>query len=130
MTPPKASAPPADALQKAARIAWFKDKGSATGKEFDAFNAGYLAASAQAREVEACVICCADEPYTGTCGSSDPRALCNKPAAEPVPVVITDEMVDKWHRLDNELRKTRFYADEPAYEYDRERLHRWMEAIK
>jgi hypothetical protein len=25
-----------------------------------------------------CVICCADEPRTGTCGSDDPRALCNQ----------------------------------------------------
>jgi hypothetical protein len=59
-----------------------------------------LAASAQVREVGPCVICCADEPYTGTCGSSDPRALCNKPAPEPVPVA-QDAIVEFWaDRLD------------------------------
>lgn len=32
---------------------------------------------------ETCVICGSDEPYTGTCGSNDPRALCKKPAPQP-----------------------------------------------
>lgn len=30
-----------------------------------------------------CPICFEDEPHTGTCGSSDPRALCNLPIAQP-----------------------------------------------
>lgn len=32
-----------------------------------------------------CVICGSDEPYTGTCGSNDPRALCKQPAAPQPP---------------------------------------------
>lgn len=30
-----------------------------------------------------CAICGSDEPYTGTCGSNDPRALCKKPSIQP-----------------------------------------------
>lgn len=32
---------------------------------------------------ETCVICGSNEPYTGTCGSNDNRALCKKPAPQP-----------------------------------------------
>jgi hypothetical protein len=97
MTPPKpakaslqeAHAPPADALQKAARIAWFKDKGSATGKEFDAFNAGYLAASAQVREVEACQHdwVCGDNQYVSNvlmCRKCHAIKPANAPESVPV----------------------------------------------
>ena len=37
------------------------------------------------QQVEPCPICAEDEPHTGTCGSSDPRALCNRTQAEPAP---------------------------------------------
>ena len=30
-----------------------------------------------------CVICGSDEPFTGTCGSGDPRALCKQPSPTP-----------------------------------------------
>lgn len=40
-----------------------------------------------------CVICGSDEPYTGTCGSNDPRALCKKPAPQP-PEVAPVQMPD------------------------------------
>src|SRR5690554_4042432 len=35
------------------------------------------------RAYDRCPICHEDEPHTGTCGSSDPRALCNR--NEPAP---------------------------------------------
>jgi len=49
------------------------------------------ALSQQAEPVE-CPVCCSDEPHTGTCGSSDPRALYNRAWAEPVePAPAQDE---------------------------------------
>ena len=49
--------------------------------------------------VEPCVICGSGEPYTGTCGSNDPRALC-KSITTPQPtqaqagaVPLTDEQI-------------------------------------
>jgi len=40
-----------------------------------------------------CPICSEDEPHTGTCGSSDPRALCNK-AAKPAPAMAGDDRAE------------------------------------
>jgi len=61
----------------------------------------FLALIAQARaagQAEPCVICGADEPRTGTCGSDDARALCNRStpqATAPQPSV--GEQADELH---------------------------------
>lgn len=47
-------------------------------------------AAPQPTEPVKCPICYEDEPHTGTCGSSDPKALCNR-AADPVKVPGDDE---------------------------------------
>ena len=57
-----------------------------------------------------CVICQADEPHTGTCGSDDPRALCNRaPATSNVEAAnerltekFADTIADAWQAL-NEI---------------------------
>jgi hypothetical protein len=40
------------------------------------------ALASQPQAATKCVICGEDEPYTGTCGSNDPRALCKQPQAD------------------------------------------------
>jgi len=55
-------------------------------------------AAAPAAPVEPveCPICGSDEPHTGTCGSRDPRALCNRAEAKPAPaapVVHAEQVV-------------------------------------
>ena len=91
MTKP-ASAPPAE------RVSEIEDAiaaGTMSAAQVFTQMRQLLAASAQVREVEACVICCADEPYTGTCGSSDPRALCNKPAPESASVAQESSLISR-----------------------------------
>ncbi|MGB5807790.1 hypothetical protein [Castellaniella sp.] len=62
---------------------------SGTPMDISSGHNGQPAASA-----EPCPICFEDEPHTGTCGSSNPRALCNQPAApvaqEQVPIPWQD----------------------------------------
>jgi hypothetical protein len=52
---------------------------------------------------ETCVICGSDEPYTGTCGSNDPRALCKKPAPHPPEAAQLDDtnVVDMAQAVDS-----------------------------
>ena len=38
---------------------------------------------APAQPVGPCAICGSDEPFTGTCGSGDPRVLCKQPSTSP-----------------------------------------------
>ena len=38
---------------------------------------------APAQHTGPCVVCGSDEPFTGTCGSRDPRALCKQPTTSP-----------------------------------------------
>lgn len=44
-------------------------------------------AEQQAQSAGPCVICGSDEPFTGTCGSGDPRALCKQAAPNAAPGV-------------------------------------------
>ena len=41
------------------------------------------AGQAPAQPAGPCAICGSDEPFTGTCGSGDPRALCKQPTTSP-----------------------------------------------
>jgi hypothetical protein len=85
------------------------------------------AALSQQPEPAECPVCCSDEPHTGTCGSSDPRALCNRAKAEPAPA--QDEPVYQLRNtaVGNVWRD----ADKDAYdsaaklvEYERRALYR------
>ena len=46
----------------------------------------------------ACRICAETEPHTGACGSNDPRALCNAPAAPSVAPESAPVAYKVWHR--------------------------------
>ena len=54
---------------------------------------------------ETCVICGSDKPYTGTCGSNDPRALCKKPAPQPPEAVQLDEIKAAWNAQADEFNQ-------------------------
>jgi hypothetical protein len=106
------------------------------------------------REVERRCPYCKGRIYTDAgCQNCKVGATYPKPAAEPVLVVydvernqrlrqegdarckapepvISDEMVDRWQALDRELRKTHFYTDVTCYEYERERLRRWLTSVR
>lgn len=52
-----------------------------------------------------------------------------KPAAKPVSVTVTDSMLEAWYKTGNDMILDQLgYLT--GYEYNRERLRRWMEAIK
>ncbi|GEM_PF-2878386 len=70
------------------------------------------AALSQQAEPEECLVCCSDEPHTGTCGSSDPRALCNRAEAEPAPAQLVE--CDACPTSGGCLNKCMKVQDEPA----------------
>lgn len=51
-------------------------------------------AEQQAQSAGPCVICGSDEPFTGTCGSGDPRALCKQAAPNAAPQEETNAQLD------------------------------------
>lgn len=57
-------------------------KNSLVGCQWEVWQAARRAPAAPVPQ-ETCVICGSNEPYTGTCGSNDNRALCKKPAPQP-----------------------------------------------
>lgn len=67
-------------------------------KEKDAMDA--LALLAEAQSAGPCAICGSDEPFTGTCGSGDPRALCQQATTQAAPQQEPYwEGAEEWEKL-------------------------------
>ncbi len=66
---------------------------------------------APAQHTRPCVVCGSDEPFTGTCGSRDPRALCKQPTPSPQPDSVQEDAAC-WHWLAEYLVGTRTDLDD------------------
>ena len=66
---------------------------------------------APAQHTGPCVVCGSDEPFTGTCGSRDPRALCKQPTTTAQADSVLEDAA-LWHWLAEYLVGTRTDLDD------------------
>ena len=84
-TPPAEQAAPkaAPGEQSQPRYSHLHDADAVHGKRLSVYSKP--PAEQQAQSAGPCVICGSDAPFTGTCGSGDPRALCKQAAPKAAP---------------------------------------------